>query len=384
MFGHSQFASHAADFVLEQPLQRLAQTEVHLLGQTAHIVMALDGLARNVQALDAVGINGALRQPAGIGYLVRFGIEDLDKIAADDFTFLLRLGHSLQILEELLTGIHANHVQPQTLVVVHHIPELILTKQPVVHKDTGQVLADGTMQQHGGYRRIHTATQSQDNAVVAKLLLQFGHSSIYKRGGAPALAATANVYHEVAQHLRTVLAVEHFRMELHTPHLLTRHLVSGNRHLVRRSYSLEVIGNGGNRVSVAHPHLAIFPYPLEKDVLRIEGTEMGTSVLASTGGFHPSTVAVGDKLRTVADTQNGVFSTNPAQIYLECTLIINRKGATRKDNSFYTLISVWKFVVRYNLAIDIQFAQPAADELRGLRTEIKNNNLLLHINPYRL
>ena len=24
------------------------------------------------------------------------------------------------------------------------------------------------------------------------------------------------------------------------------------------------------------------------------------------------------------------------------------------------------------------------DELRGLRTEIKNNNLLLHINPYRL
>lgn len=79
MFGHSQFASHAADFVLEQPLQRLAQTEVHLLGQTAHIVMALDGLARNVQALDAVGINGALRQPAGIGYLVRFGIEDLDK-----------------------------------------------------------------------------------------------------------------------------------------------------------------------------------------------------------------------------------------------------------------------------------------------------------------
>ena len=89
-------------------------------------------------------------------------------------------------------------------------------------------------------------------------------------------------------------------------------------------------------------------------------------------------------LRTVADTQNGVFPTNPAQIYLECTLIINRKGATRKDNSFYTLISVWKFVVRYNLAIDIQFAQPAADELRGLRTEIKNNNLLLHINPYRL
>ena len=76
-------------------------------------------------------------QPTGIGYLVRFGIEDLDKIAADDFTLLLRLGHSLQILEELLAGIHANHVQSQAFVVVHHILELILAKQSVVHKDTG-------------------------------------------------------------------------------------------------------------------------------------------------------------------------------------------------------------------------------------------------------
>ena len=197
MFGHSQFASYAAYFVLEQPLQRLAQTEVHLLGQTAHVVMALDGLARNVQALDAVGINGALCQPAGIGNFVRLGIEDFDEIAADDFTLLLRLGHSLQILEELLAGIHANHIQPQTLVVVHHILELILAKQSVVYKDAGQVLTDGTMQQHGG-RRVYTATQSQDNAIVAKLLLQFGHSGIYKRCGAPALTATADVYHEVA------------------------------------------------------------------------------------------------------------------------------------------------------------------------------------------
>ncbi len=114
--------------------------------------MTLDGLARNIQDLDAVGINGALRQPFHIVYLVRFYIEYLDKTAADNLTFLLRLRHTLQILEELFAGIHANHVQPETLVVVHHIPELILTKHPVVHKDTGQVLADGSIQQYSGYR----------------------------------------------------------------------------------------------------------------------------------------------------------------------------------------------------------------------------------------
>ena len=120
--------------------------------------MAFDSLARNVQALDAVGINGTLRQPAGIGYLVRFGIEYFDKITTDDFTLLFGLGHSLQILEKLRAGIYANHVQSQTLVVAHHIPEFVLAEQTVIYKNTGQILADGTMQQYGGHRRIHTAT----------------------------------------------------------------------------------------------------------------------------------------------------------------------------------------------------------------------------------
>ena len=150
--------------------------------------------------------------------------------------------------------------------------------------------------------------------------------------------------------------MEHFRMELYSPYFLTSHLVSGNCYLIRRSYNLEVIGDGSNRVPMTHPYLSIFPYPFEKDILRIKGIEIGTSILAGSCRFYPSTVTIRDKLCTVADTQDGIFPTNPAQIHLECTLIINRKGATRKDNSFYTCISLGKFVVRYNFAIYIQLA----------------------------
>ena len=102
VLGHTKLAPNAAHLVLKEPLQRLAELEVHLLGQSADVVMALDDLARDVQALDAVGVDGALGQPLGISNLLGFGIEHLDEVAADDLALLLRLGDTGEVSEELL------------------------------------------------------------------------------------------------------------------------------------------------------------------------------------------------------------------------------------------------------------------------------------------
>ena len=40
----------------------------------------------------------------------------------------------------------------ETLVVVEHVAELILAQHAVVDKDTGEILADGAVEKHGGYR----------------------------------------------------------------------------------------------------------------------------------------------------------------------------------------------------------------------------------------
>ena len=40
----------------------------------------------------------------------------------------------------------------------------------------------------------------------------------------------------------------------------------------------------------------------------------------------------------------------------QTTQLIHRERASRKDNADYGRIIVWKFVVRHNLAISIQFA----------------------------
>ena len=69
MLRNTQTATDGTNLILEEPLERLAEFESHLLGQTAHVVMALDGLTGNVQTLNAVRIDCTLRQPFGIGYL---------------------------------------------------------------------------------------------------------------------------------------------------------------------------------------------------------------------------------------------------------------------------------------------------------------------------
>ena len=55
-----------------------------------------------------------------------------------------------------------------------------------------------------------------------------------------------------------------------------------------------------------------------------------------------------------------------------------RVRASAEDNTDNTGIVLRELVVRHNLAEGIKLANTAADELRCLRTEIKNYNLLLH------
>ena len=102
MLRHAHLTAHAAHLVLKQPLQGLAELQVHLLGQSAHVVVALDYLARNVERLDAIGIDGALGQPLGVGNLLGLGIEHFHEVAAYDFAFLFGVGDTGQVGKELL------------------------------------------------------------------------------------------------------------------------------------------------------------------------------------------------------------------------------------------------------------------------------------------
>ena len=50
IFRHAEVAANSPDFILEKIPQRLNQFELHSQRQPAHVVMALDGLARPLHA----------------------------------------------------------------------------------------------------------------------------------------------------------------------------------------------------------------------------------------------------------------------------------------------------------------------------------------------
>ena len=308
VLGHTHRAAHAAHLVLEEPLQRLAELEVHLLGQAADVVVALDDLARDVETLDAVGIDRALGEPLRTRLLLGLGIEDLDEVAADDLALLLGVGDASEVGEELLGGIDTDDVETKTLVVLHNVAELILAEHAVIDEDAGEVLADGFVEKDGGHARIDAAGEAEDHLVVAQLCLEFGHGGLDEGVGTPVLLAAADIDHEVAQQLATLERVEHLGVELHGPDGLLRRGIGGEAHVGRRGDALAVRGDGRDGVAMAHPHLRLGLESLEEGIAGLEVLQVGAAILATVGGLHLTSIGMGDKLCAVADAEHGGLS----------------------------------------------------------------------------
>ena len=180
MLRHTELTTHTAHLILKQPLQGFTELQMHLLGQSTHIMVTLDHLTRDIQRLDTVGINRALCQPFGIGNLLGLSIENLHEITTNNFALLLRISHTLKVTKELLTGIHTDYIESQHLIVVHHLTELILTEHTVIHEDACQVTAYRTVEQYGSHRRIDTTGESENHSVITQLSLQLCHSRVNK------------------------------------------------------------------------------------------------------------------------------------------------------------------------------------------------------------
>lgn len=99
MFRHSELTANAANLILEQQSQRFAQTKIHLLGESADIVMAFYSGTGNRKRLDAVGINCSLREPFDILNLMCFTVKDINETFADDFALFLGIADAGKLAE---------------------------------------------------------------------------------------------------------------------------------------------------------------------------------------------------------------------------------------------------------------------------------------------
>ena len=117
---------------------------------------------------------------------------------------------------------------------------------------------------------------------------------------------------------------------------------------------------------MTHPHLRLWLEAPEKRVFRVDILQMCPTIFAGVRLFHPATVAVRNKLRTIANAQHGEFSDKLTEVYLEGFRVMDRKGRTTEDDTNDGRVILWKLVVGQNLAEGIEFAHPSPDELGGL------------------
>ena len=105
------------------------------------------------------------------------------------------------------------------------------------------------------YGGVDTTGEPQDDAVVADLLAQFLDRALHEGGGTPLLFAATDIHNKVFQQLLALQGVVHLRVELYAPHAVVVVGEGGVLDIRRRADDMVALGNGGDGVAVAHPHL---------------------------------------------------------------------------------------------------------------------------------
>ena len=328
--------------------------------------MALDDLTSNIQTLDTVGIDSSLCQPLGSGLLLSLGIEYLHKVAAYNLALLLRIGHTSQVGKELLGCIHTNHVQTQTLVILHHITELVLAKHTVIYEDTSKILANGLVQKNGSHTGVDTTRKAKDHLVITQLCLQLCHCSLYERVSTPVLLAATDIYHKVLQQLSTLQRVEHLWMELNSPYRLLGRSICCKLDIRCRSDALIVLRDGCDGITMTHPNLRVLYKSLEKRIGGIKLLQVGTPILTAVSSLYLSTLGIREILSAIANAEHRNATNKLAQIHLESFLIMNGVRTTAQDDTNHRWVVLRKLVVRHNLAEGIKLTYTTAYQLCGL------------------
>ena len=171
--GQAQSLADHTDLVLEQQLDGLHQLEVQILGQTAHVVVGLDGLLAlgSLLGLQDVGVDGTLGQEGDALQLPGLVGEDGDELLADDLALALGVRDTGQQAQEVIGGVHIDQVGVQAL--PEHLDDalgLVLAHEAVVDVDTDELLADGLDQQGSHDGRVDAAGEGQQDLLVADLL----------------------------------------------------------------------------------------------------------------------------------------------------------------------------------------------------------------------
>ena len=131
------------------------------------------------------------------------------------------------------------------------------TKKAVIHKDTGQLIADSTVNQCGCHGRINTAGKTENHFVLSDLMADSLHSFLGEITHDPVRIGFANLKNKGFKDFTALLGMRDFRMELNSVEtsLLISHAGDGASR--SRAHQFEARRHFSDFVAVAHPNFQI-------------------------------------------------------------------------------------------------------------------------------
>ena len=384
IFRKSQFTAQFSDFVLEEFTKRFDKGEFHILRESAHVVMGLDGGSGRCAGFDNVRVKGALNEEFHIGELVCFFLESVNEFSADDLSLLLRFGYTFEEGEEVLGSIDVYELDIEFLGEgIHNLFCFAETEEPVIDKYAGELFADGFVYEDSCNGGVNTAGKGADDIVIAYLFADVFHSDINVVAHGPSALAFADAEQEVFQHLCAFGGMNHFRMELNAEEAagFIRHSSSGCQ--FGMTGEAEAGGHIGNSIAVAHPYSGLFGNAFKESGAAVS-VEVGMAVFSLFRLGYFAAQGLCHELHAVADAEDRNACLKYIGVDLGGVFCIDAGRAAGENDAFGILCQDFLgcLVVRKDFAVYTAFTYAAGDELCVLASEVNNDHdfLMLQLN----
>mmetsp|Transcript_38655 Transcript_38655/g.69275 ORF Transcript_38655/g.69275 Transcript_38655/m.69275 type:complete len:594 (-) Transcript_38655:193-1974(-) len=381
-----------AHLVFEQLTQRLDEVKVKVLGETAHVVVALDSVAvllvaaRRRHRLDDIWVKRPLHQKlrpvAKILLHLRAKLaKHVDKLGANRLTLGLRVRQALQPPQHALRIVNDGDGEVQVVLErLHHSLRLLVPQQPVVYKHAVQTVADDLVDKCGRHCGINAAREGTDDVVFrADLRGHFGHQLLQHVLHLPRLFELRDLKQKVPQRLSTLVGVHHLRVVLQPIHASLHVFDRHNCALLAFGHSVKAGRQLDALIAVAHPHELQVGRLVAIQLRPLLDVHRHAAVLSALNpNLDLPAQRVHQQLHPVANAEQRDallrHILQKAGRQLRRALHVHRVRPTGQDNHIRVeaLNALQAGVARDEFRGDTDLANPASDELSVLATVVED------------
>ena len=348
-------------------------------------MVALDHLARPAKGdrFDHVWIERALREEARFavlfGVLGDFVFEDGDELAADDFSFLLRVFDLRQLLEKALSRVDGSQRNVEAILEsLFDLVRFALAQEAVVDEDALESGPDRLVQEQSHDRAVDPAGERADDA----LAFHFRADSFDLLLGESAHAEVerdAALFEERFVEFLAARGVGDFGMELDGVEAAFGVGDGAVRRVGGPGDGLEALRRRADLVAVRHPDVEMLVrLHVAERPDRLDDLELRVAVLAVGRAIDGAAEQLGHQLQAVADAEDGDFQVEDLGVDERRAGLLDAERAPGEDDPARSKGAdlLHRHRARVDFAVHVQLANAARDQLRVLRTEIEDEDLL--------